>query len=739
MINGNGLVNGNGLINGKYVDVRRLVKKGYVNGNGIVVGGTRTLFGREVRKIKVERDKYRYIKVLISLVLIVFLIVPTVMYFLPSLTGGENIVIDGKFDDWLRSNATSIFVDGSTVYMWLRGIQPYSDRTCYLVLRELSSTSFPTHYASNIQDLSDNLTAGDVVIAISGRSGIPKNAKFWIYRGENKWEGPIDLRAAFGGNQVEIAMPNVFASKYIYGYGVLKSKNVENVIPPISSWSRKSLTVNMYWDAPDIIRKGKEGLFTLYFNAYGGEVHIKWIKFSIPRYSRADVKLNSSLPGTYYNKNHTYIFRDTIVVKPGKYLAVNFYGEFDVLNGETVSFYVDSVGTDTPYTILPQNHKASYVGIPPREPRVDGGFEEWKSVSLDAKNDVDILKKYRENERFLKYARNVDIASTGRILWDGTYFYINVSGKILQGTLIGMEEFSYLNESTNITSPQKSEPLKPGYDAFYVCVDEDSDTSTGYRWMGLGVDYIIKIVGRLGEVKRAELLKWSVKDWIKAENVSLAIGGNSMEILTHYHLGGRYLIYAQNWLNMWDIGMEGSSRASVIKNVMLNEIYINFAKCVSWVEIYNPTDRAMDLSGWRIVSSEKGTMYTFPSGTVIAPHSYYTVNVYKNNYVGNADEVSVYLYDFDLRLIDSTTLLSPREHTCQSWARKQQLLGPYSNTVNDPSADWGWDTTPTPNTQNDVSITVPEINPFMYITTLFLVAYFWGGKNAFVKKKREKR
>ena len=725
-------MNGNGLINGKYVDVRRLVKKGYVNGNGIVVGGTRTLFGREVRKIKVEEDKYRYIKALISLALIMFLVIPALMYFLPSLTGGENIVIDGNFDDWLRSNATSIFVDGNTVYMWLRGIQPYSDRTCYLILRESS-----THYASDIRDLSDNLTAGDVVIAISGQSGIPKSAKFWIYRGEDRWEGPVDLRAAFGGNQVEIAMPNVFASQYIYGYGVLKSKDFEDVIPPISSWSRKSLTVNISWDAPDFIRKGREKLFTVHFNAYGGEVNIRWIKFSVPKYSRAQVKLNSSLPGVYYSKNHTYIFRNAITVKPGRFLTVDFYGEFDVLNGETVSFYIDSVGTDTPYTILPQTHRASYVGNPPQEPRVDGGFEEWKSVSLDAKNDVDILKKYRENERFLKYARNVDIASTGRILWDGTYFYINVTGKILQGTLIGMEEYSYLNESTNITNPQKSEPLKPGYDAFYVCVDEDSDISTGYKWMGMGVDYIIKIVGRLGEVKKAEVLKWSINDWIKVGNVSLAVCGNSMEILTPQNLRGRYLIYAQNWLNMWDISMEKSSKASKMNNILLNEIYINFARCISWIEIYNPTDKYVNLSGWRIVSSEKGILYTFPSGSTIGAHSYYTVNIYKNNYIGDVDEVSVYLYNSDLRLIDSTTIPFPGEHTCQSWARKQQSPEFYDITANDFSVFWGWDSTPTPSAQNEV-LEVMEINPSLYIMALFPAVYFWGGKNAFVKKKRKK-
>ena len=42
-----------------------------------------------------------------------------------------------------------------------------------------------------------------------------------------------------------------------------------------------------------------------------------------------------------------------------------------------------------------------------------------------------------------------------------------------------------------------------------------------------------------------------------------------------------------------------------------------------WIEIYNPLDRAVGLGGWQLDDEEGGSRpYTFPLGTVIAPHSY---------------------------------------------------------------------------------------------------------------------
>ncbi|WP_152918050.1 lamin tail domain-containing protein, partial [Ardenticatena maritima] len=42
-----------------------------------------------------------------------------------------------------------------------------------------------------------------------------------------------------------------------------------------------------------------------------------------------------------------------------------------------------------------------------------------------------------------------------------------------------------------------------------------------------------------------------------------------------------------------------------------------------WIELYNPLDRAVGLGGWQLDDEEGGSRpYTFPLGTVIAPHSY---------------------------------------------------------------------------------------------------------------------
>jgi hypothetical protein len=67
-----------------------------------------------------------------------------------------------------------------------------------------------------------------------------------------------------------------------------------------------------------------------------------------------------------------------------------------------------------------------------------------------------------------------------------------------------------------------------------------------------------------------------------------------------------------------------------VENVVINEIDINppgdDSKSVSeWVELYNPTDVAIDIGGWAIASTTvlKQTMI-IPHGTTIQPNGFLT-------------------------------------------------------------------------------------------------------------------
>ena len=103
-------------------------------------------------------------------------------------------------------------------------------------------------------------------------------------------------------------------------------------------------------------------------------------------------------------------------------------------------------------------------------------------------------------------------------------------------------------------------------------------------------------------------------------------------------------------------------------------------------------------------------MYTFPAGTTISPGSYLVVSIAQNNYVDDASTIGIYLYDSSLSLVDSTSMSYPGSHTDQSWARA------FNTSANAPEDSWVWDSSPTPNAQNDVC----ELNSLVLVCVYVL-------------------
>ncbi|MCE2615055.1 MAG: lamin tail domain-containing protein, partial [Nitrosopumilus sp. (ex Thoosa mismalolli)] len=108
-------------------------------------------------------------------------------------------------------------------------------------------------------------------------------------------------------------------------------------------------------------------------------------------------------------------------------------------------------------------------------------------------------------------------------------------------------------------------------------------------------------------------------------------------------------------------------------NVVINEVDINppgnDATSVSeWVELYNPTDSAIDLGGWQIASTTvlKKTM-TIPDGTVIEPEQFLTYS-YQSVWFTDSNE-SVELRDANGVIIDKTPLVADIQNDFSSWQR----------------------------------------------------------------------
>jgi len=61
--------------------------------------------------------------------------------------------------------------------------------------------------------------------------------------------------------------------------------------------------------------------------------------------------------------------------------------------------------------------------------------------------------------------------------------------------------------------------------------------------------------------------------------------------------------------------------------ILINEVNPNGdLPAGGWVELFNPTARAVDLAGWTITSNDVSRSFTFPAGVIIESGGYVAVN-----------------------------------------------------------------------------------------------------------------
>ena len=111
----------------------------------------------------------------------------------------------------------------------------------------------------------------------------------------------------------------------------------------------------------------------------------------------------------------------------------------------------------------------------------------------------------------------------------------------------------------------------------------------------------------------------------------------------------------------------------ITDHVVINEVDINpfgdDALTISeWVELYNPTDSDVDLSGWEIASTTvlKKT-YVIPDGTIISPDQLLTFTYTKVWFTDSSE--SVELKNSFGTVIDKTPLISDLKNDFMSWQR----------------------------------------------------------------------
>ncbi|MBU4070993.1 MAG: lamin tail domain-containing protein, partial [Candidatus Thermoplasmatota archaeon] len=293
------------------------------------------------------------------------------------------------------------------------------------------------------------------------------------------------------------------------------------------------------------------------------------------------------------------------------------------------------------------------------------------------------------------------------------------------------EPYAGKNVSIYIGRIESKHVEKKGDDLVYVLLNTDDDVQTGLNLKGgWGIDYSIVVSGKGNRILASELYKYDPASlptgWAFVDNVSAALDWTRMEgavSLTTLGIapGQSFTVYisTEDWKGSHDemgTPLDSSGIGSVYPltgtrspagdNVVLNEI--SSLPNIEWVEVCNPTNAALDISGWTIYSSFASPIYTFPAGTIIGAWGsgteYYIAQMTQNNRLPNTG-TSVTLRS-GATIIDATTY--PAMALGQTWSRfKNATYGMPTDTDNDAN-DWytsnnAWTVPegPTPGAPND--------------------------------------
>ncbi len=113
------------------------------------------------------------------------------------------------------------------------------------------------------------------------------------------------------------------------------------------------------------------------------------------------------------------------------------------------------------------------------------------------------------------------------------------------------------------------------------------------------------------------------------------------------------------------------SSTGIDASIMINEVEQNLPgtdEGNEWVELYNPNDFAVDISGWGVSTTAGATVtVTIPAGTTIPAKSYYVVT-FSGQWLDNSGE-RVILRDAAGTLVDQTGILNDEANDGRSWQR----------------------------------------------------------------------
>ena len=119
--------------------------------------------------------------------------------------------------------------------------------------------------------------------------------------------------------------------------------------------------------------------------------------------------------------------------------------------------------------------------------------------------------------------------------------------------------------------------------------------------------------------------------------------------------------------------------SNISSNIVINEIELNppgtdsrssniaSSSVNEFLELYNPTDSSIDVSGWQIIPTKDWKSYTIPSGSIIEPNDH-AVFMASSFWFSDVSEF-ITLKDANGVIIDQTPLLDDTADDMSSWQR----------------------------------------------------------------------
>ncbi|MFQ6106512.1 MAG: lamin tail domain-containing protein [Thermoplasmata archaeon] len=309
-----------------------------------------------------------------------------------------------------------------------------------------------------------------------------------------------------------------------------------------------------------------------------------------------------------------------------------------------------------------------------------------------------------------------DVSEGGDVDSDGELDYPFGDDFWLETTIPSNYTEPYANQSVRIYIGPLPAKVTEGLDRAVLYLDRDGP-GTGLRTIVdgqlVGYDFMFLITGKGGRINSTGLYVYNESSsipWDLSSTLEAAIDSYRMELgapaqllnLTDDFVAHVYLIDWSKTYDRSDLPLTNSTTRSRTRspegdNVVINEIRPD-KKNNEWIELANPTDGEIDISGWELVL-DGTTIYTFPQGTTIGAFgsgSEYLVVDFSGDTIPDGGG--------NLKLANGTTDIDETDYPSlkvpESWSRYRESETGKPIDNNDPD-DWYVSTSPTKGEQND--------------------------------------